>query len=971
MALTGIYVLQEVSPTEIAAAPVDVKIVETCDDNGTAFAAEQVSTMTSGSGLVLGYFSLGEAEDYRSYFSSIPETILGPADPQWPGCYEVAYWTAEWLKVAKTEVTKLIEAGYDGAYFDVVDTFQTDWAQANAPGGDAAGAMKTLVEALSAYAKSLDADFKIWVNGAEELLTDETYLDAIDGMLKENLFYNSDGSAQISAEDTAFMLDHLHLATAAGKPVIDIEYVAGNAGKVADVYAKAAAAGLGIYVAELDLAGIDYADNPFISSSDDILDGRKGVFTLAGGLGDDTYITDGDDTITEDADAGTDTVTASASFVLGANLENLTLIGKAAINGTGNGLDNVIIGNAAANLIEGGAGNDTLTGGKGIDTASYADAEGPVTVSLAITAAQDTGGAGTDTLSGFENILGSAFADTLTGDAKANRIDGGAGADVMAGGAGNDIYIVDDTGDTVTELAKQGTDLVLASASFTLGGNVETLVLTGSGNINGTGNALANRITGNGGNNRLDGGAGADILAGGLGDDTYVVDSAKDVVKELAGQGTDTVEASINYMLGATLEKLVLTGAAIKGTGNTLDNTITGNDAANLLSGGAGADTLIGGGGDDTLLGGAGADTNIGGAGSDTVSYAASKLGVKVDLTEHVSSGGDAEGDTFDGIENLTGSAKSDDLNGDDAANRFDGGAGNDDLGGAAGNDVLNGGAGNDCINGGAGADILCGGAGADTLDYSTDTSGVSVTLIYGAAAWVSGGEAEGDIATLFENVVGGTGNDVLTGDSRANHLVGNDGDDILIGGAGSDTLIDWSGNNTFIGGAGADIMSGSAEGIDTVSYADSPISSKGAGVTVRLGSGGSVTVAAGARTDAAGDRIAYIDNIIGSRGRDTLTGNELANRLEGGAGADTLAGGGGADTFVFEAGFGNDRITDFGVADDVIQFDSDLFADYAAVLAAASQVGADTVIAFDAENTLTLANVEKSSLLLANFDLA
>ncbi|KAA5602983.1 hypothetical protein F1193_03095 [Blastochloris sulfoviridis] len=165
--------------------------------------------------------------------------------------------------------------------------------------------------------------------------------------------------------------------------------------------------------------------------------------------------------------------------------------------------------------------------------------------------------------------------------------------------------------------------------------------------------------------------------------------------------------------------------------------------------------------------------------------------------------------------------------------------------------------------------------------------------------------------------------------------------------------------------------MSGSAEGIDTVSYADSPISSKGAGVTVRLGSGGSVTVAAGARTDAAGDRIAYIDNIIGSRGRDTLTGNELANRLEGGAGADTLAGGGGADTFVFEAGFGNDRITDFGVADDVIQFDSDLFADYAAVLAAASQVGADTVIAFDAENTLTLANVEKSSLLLANFDLA
>ena len=134
--------------------------------------------------------------------------------------------------------------------------------------------------------------------------------------------------------------------------------------------------------------------------------------------------------------------------------------------------------------------------------------------------------------------------------------------------------------------------------------NVENLTLTGTGNINGTGNGDANVITGNSGNNIIDGGAGADTMIGGDGNDTYVVDDAGDVVTEAAGalSGTDTVQSSLaDYTLTANVENLTLTGTAnINGTGNVLANTITGNSGDNILTGAGGADTLIGGGGIDT-----------------------------------------------------------------------------------------------------------------------------------------------------------------------------------------------------------------------------------------------------------------------------------------------------------------------------------------------------------------------------------
>src|SRR5207253_367261 len=160
--------------------------------------------------------------------------------------------------------------------------------------------------------------------------------------------------------------------------------------------------------------------------------------------------------------------------------------------------------------------------------------------------------------------------------------------------------------DIVTEAAGGGLDIVFASASFVLGFEVDNLTLTGNGDFNATGNALANILIGNGGNNILNGNAGADRMSGGMGDDSYTVDNIGDTASEAAGGGTDSVVSSVSFTLGANVENLTLTGlGAIGGTGNILSNVIIGNSGANTLIGGEGDDDLDGQGGSDRLDGGA------------------------------------------------------------------------------------------------------------------------------------------------------------------------------------------------------------------------------------------------------------------------------------------------------------------------------------------------------------------------------
>jgi Ca2+-binding RTX toxin-like protein len=359
------------------------------------------------------------------------------------------------------------------------------------------------------------------------------------------------------------------------------------------------------------------------------LDGRAGADRLNGAGGDDIYIVDNvGDIVVENANEGNDRVDSSVSYTLSANVEALVLTGTANLTGTGNSLGNFITGNSGVNTLIGGAGDDIYLMDNTSDQVIENAGEGNdgVYTSVNYTLGANVEGlvlVGPDAINGTGNALDNA----MVGNSGANVLDGGAGVDTMSGGAGDDTYLVDNDGDVVNENAGEGIDTVISSsANRGLTANIENVILTGAGAFNASGNALDNSITGNSnnnvltgydGNDKLDGGTGADSLYGGTGNDIYYVDNSGDVVVENAGEGTDTVYASLTYVLGANLENLVLTGtASINGTGNAFNNAITGNSAANVLDGGAGNDRLDGGAGNDTLKGGGGNDTYLFGRGS-------------------------------------------------------------------------------------------------------------------------------------------------------------------------------------------------------------------------------------------------------------------------------------------------------------------------------------------------------------------
>jgi len=442
----------------------------------------------------------------------------------------------------------------------------------------------------------------------------------------------------------------------------------------------------------------------------DALDGGAGADTLSGDTGNDSYYLDNVGDVVIEADGqGDDTVNAAISYALTDHVERLTLTGAANINATGNGLDNTLTGNAGDNPLDGGIGADTLDGGAGNDTyvvdnagdvVVEADGQGDDMVNAAISYAL-TDHVERLTLTGAANInaTGNGLGNTLTGNAGDNTLDGGIGADTLDGGSGSDTYVVDNAGDVVIEAANAGTDTVRTNRSYTLGANLENLVLTGTANLNGSGNDLANLLTGNSGNNVLNGRAGADTMAGLAGNDRYIVDSLSDVVVETVGNGTDTVQTAVNWTLGDNFENLTLRGAGnLNGTGNGLANIMTGNTGNNILDGRGGADTMAGLAGNDTYVVDSVADvvTEAVGQGTDTVQAA-------VNWTL----GNNIENLTLLGAGNINGVGNA--LN-----NLMTGNSGNNILNGAGGNDTINGGAGADRLYGGFGNDTLTGGAGAD-----------------------------------------------------------------------------------------------------------------------------------------------------------------------------------------------------------------------------------------------------------------
>lgn len=624
-----------------------------------------------------------------------------------------------------------------------------------------------------------------------------------------------------------------------------------------------------------------------------------------------------------------------------ANINNCLAIayGAQIENATGSKYNDKLVGNSLNNVLNGGVGSDNLIGGDGSDS-YYVDNASDV---ISETNASLSSG-GNDTVysylsaytlggnlenlrllsTGAANATGNALNNALHGGTGNNILDGKAGSDFMAGGNGSDTYYVDAVGDTVSEsnadTATGGSDTVVSLLSaYTLGSNVENLVVLGSGAADGTGNSLNNVIYAGNGDNVVDGGGGTDTLSYYYATQAITASLAIAGAQATGGSGSDTL---LNF------ENL---------NGSKYDDKLTGNSAANKLVGDAGKDILNGGAGADNMVGGDGNDiyyvdnsgdvvsetnANLSSGGTDTVySYLASyTLGSNVENLRIVASGNAS----------------------------------------ATGNTL------NNLIYAGAGNNVMNGGNGVDTLSYLYASQGVTLNL--GIATTQATGGSGSDTALNFENLSGSKYDDVLIGNGAANRLSGDAGKDVLNGGAGADTMLGGDGNdiyyvdnssdvvsetnsdlatggadtvysyissytlgssvenlrvnatgvangtgnslnNTIYAGSGNNILDGGS-GEDTLSYLYAS-----QGITINLG----ITTAQ-ATGGSGSDRVLNFERLAGSNYNDRLTGSDAANILYGNGGNDLLDGGSGNDTLI--GGAGTDQLTG-GIGADTFKFDT------------------------------------------------
>jgi Ca2+-binding RTX toxin-like protein len=675
--------------------------------------------------------------------------------------------------------------------------------------------------------------------------------------------------------------------------------------------------------ADIDATGNALSNLIQGNTGDNVLDGGAGNDILIGGAGDDTYVLGADaDTVAEGANGGNDTITSTISRTLTiySDIENLTLVGSASVNGTGNNLDNVISGNNGDNVLNGGLGSDTLDGGAGDDTLTGGNDN--VADTLMGGAGDDLfelgsnyGGICTDTsgmdtvtstgtrsiafFTGIENLvlLGSAdidgtgneLANTITGNSGNNELTGGLGLDTLIGGLGDDTYVfsADDDSDVIVDTGGIDTLICVEGATLQNKPTIENLILDGNDDVDGYGNALDNVITGNSGDNALVGLEGADSLYGGAGDDDYFItfaDDAFDTVVDSSGTDraiSNTVSVSIAGYVG--VENILLDGNAnLDATGNALANLITGNNGANILDGGVGVDTLSGGTGSDTYVLGGEQDAVVEAfnAGTDTITST---------ITRSLAPYANVERLTLLGGGNIDGT-------GNGLDNTITGNAGKNTLDGAAGTDTLFGGLGNDTYVLGNGDDVTSDTGGTDTI-----TTTISRSLA-----------PHGTIEVLK---LLGSANIDGTGNALANTINGNAGKNVLDGGADAvtDFLAGGQGNDTYVLGAGSDlVIEVAGGGTDTITS--------------------TITRSLVPYTDVENLTLlgtAHIDG-IGNGAANRIVGNNGQNTLDGRGGLDTLEGGNGKDTYVL--GNGNDVTFDTGGLDTITSTISRSLAQHGAV---------------------------------------
>jgi Ca2+-binding RTX toxin-like protein len=626
-------------------------------------------------------------------------------------------------------------------------------------------------------------------------------------------------------------------------------------------------------------------------------------------------------------------VGTSGNDTLAGTVDNDTLAGL--------GGADTLSGGAGDDELAGGAGDDLIDGGDGFDLATYTDVGAGVTVSLAIVGAQSTGGAGTDTLRNIEGLVGSGYADQLTGDDAANKLFGYYGNDTLRGGGGDDT---------------------------------------------------------------LDGGQGDDVLDGGAGFDTVDYSGAEyfNITVDL---GTGIARPNFGQDTLISIERVLGSGGSDTLKAGSIGVTLVGGGGDDMLYSGAGDDVLDGGAGNDTFYLSGGADKVTGGAGTDTMNIVAGASAMNIDLSAYWSSGqyntnglsitgveilgamtGGSQNDTFvvgDGYTGyviLDGGAGDDTLTGGGGSDRINGGAGDDILNGGAGSDTITGGAGRDALSGGAGDDFLTmdaidrsvdGGAGMDILSfdwaytYAPQALNIDFTGLWtGGFGLVNGAEVRGvekiDIfngSALADRVVFGAGavsasfgisidlgdgNDYAFGSAGSDYLEGGAGDDTLYGGDGNDTLRGGDGGaDQLFGGngddilfvSGADTVDGGA-GFDALRFISSATPASVLNLDLRgLWTGGTGTIN--------GATIVNVEDtydIVGTNNADTIiVGDGLASKvsyqwldiagrenyigliLRGYGGDDTIVGSGGNDKIYGDSGA--DKISG-GAGDDIIIID-------------------------------------------------